>query len=88
MTSPPLQKKKKYPQNLHTPKNFHFPEPPPPQNNEIQNFEPPKNDQSLRIYENIRVPPTHTHPGESILTPRSFSESACSICTLLITSFY
>ena len=24
---------------------------------EIQNFEPPKNDPSLRMYENIRVPP-------------------------------
>ena len=28
-----------------------------PKNIEIQNFEPPKNGQSLRMYENIRVPP-------------------------------
>ena len=45
----------KNPQNLHTPKNIHFSEN--PQNIEILNFEPPKNDPSLRIYENIRVPP-------------------------------
>ena len=31
---------KKYPQNLHTPRNIHFSEN--PQNIEIQNFEPPK----------------------------------------------
>ena len=37
MTPP---QKKKYPQNLHTPKNIYFSEN--PQNNEIQNFEPPK----------------------------------------------
>ena len=28
-----------------------------PKNIEIQNFEPQKNDPSLRMYENIRVPP-------------------------------
>ena len=46
---------KKYPQNLHTLKNIHFYEN--QKNIEIQNFEPPKNDPSLRMFENIRVPP-------------------------------
>ena len=47
----------KYPQSLHTPKHIHFSEN--PKNIEFQNFEPPKNDPSLRtyMYENIRVPP-------------------------------
>ena len=44
-----------YPQNLHAPKIFIFLKA--PRNIEIQNFEPPKNDSSLRMYENIRVPP-------------------------------
>ena len=34
----------------------------PPKNIEIQNFEPPENGPSLRMYENIRVP-----PGECML---------------------
>ena len=46
---------KKYPQNLHTPKNIHFSEN--PKNIEIQIFEPPKSDPSLRMYETIRAPP-------------------------------
>ena len=46
---------KKYPHNLHTPKNIHFSEN--PKNIEIQNFEPKKKDLSLRMYEKIRVPP-------------------------------
>ena len=41
---------KKYPQNLHTPKIYSFSET--PKNIEIQDFEP-----SLRMCENIRVPP-------------------------------
>ena len=45
----------KYPQNLHTQKVFIFLKT--PKNIEIQNFKPPKNDPSLRMYENIRVPP-------------------------------
>ena len=40
---PPTQKKNHF---LKTPKNI-----------EIQNFEPPKNDPSLRLYEHVRVPP-------------------------------
>ena len=51
---------KKYPQNLLTPKNIHFSEN--RKNNEIQNFEPPKNDSSLRVCENIRVPPPPPPP--------------------------
>ena len=55
--SPFCDDPKKYPQNLHTPKNIYFSDPPPPpQNKEIQNFES-KNDLSLRMYENIRIPP-------------------------------
>ena len=53
---------KKYPQNLHTPKNIYF-SGNPPKNIEIQNFKPQKNDPTLRMYENIRVPSwdwTHT----------------------------
>ena len=46
---------KTYPQNIHTPTQIHFTEK--PKNIEIQNFEPPKNGPSLRMYENIRVPP-------------------------------
>ena len=46
---------KKYPQNVHTPKNIHFSET--PKNIEIQKFDPKKNGPSLRMYENIRVPP-------------------------------
>ena len=46
---------KKYPQNLHTPKNIRFFWN--PKNIEVQNFEPPKNSPSLRMYKNIRVPP-------------------------------
>ena len=45
---------KKYPQNLHTPKNIYFLKI--PKNIEIQNFEL-KNNPSLRIYKNVRVPP-------------------------------
>ena len=45
----------KNPQNLHTPKNIHFLKTPIIIG--IQNFEPPKNGPSLRMYENIRVPP-------------------------------
>ena len=54
----------KYPQNLHTLKNIYFSEK--QKNIEVQNFHPPpppkkkkkkKRDPSLRIYENIRVPP-------------------------------
>ena len=44
----------KYPQNLQTPKSIFLN----PQNIEIQNYEPPKNDPSLRMYENIRVTPS------------------------------
>ena len=46
---------KKYPQNIHT--QFFFLKT--PQNIDMQNFEPQKNDLSLRVYENIRVPPPH-----------------------------
>ena len=46
----------KYQQNIHTPKIFFF-FLKPPKNIDIQTFEPPKNCPSLRIYENIRVPP-------------------------------
>ena len=38
----------KYPQNHHTPKNIHFFVN--PKSIEIQNFEPPKIDPSLRMY--------------------------------------
>ena len=51
---PPPATKKKYPQNLHTPKNIHFSENPP--KIEIQNLDQ-KNGPSLRMCENIRVPP-------------------------------
>ena len=54
---------KNYPQNLHTQKNIHFSEKP----KTYGNFDPPhpppppppkkKNSPSLRMYENIRVPP-------------------------------
>ena len=45
---------KKHAQNLHTQKNMNFSDPPPPKKKiEIQNFEPPKNSPSLRMYENI-----------------------------------
>ena len=45
---------KKYPQNLYTPKNIYFSENP----KNILKFKilNPKNDPSLRMYENIRVP--------------------------------
>ena len=46
---------KKYPQNLHTPKKYSFSET--SINIEIQNFEQKKNSPSLRMCENIRVPP-------------------------------
>ena len=47
---------RKYPQNLHTPqKILIFLKT--PKNIEIQNFEPQKNEPSLRLCENIRVPP-------------------------------
>ena len=45
---------KKYPQNLCAPKNINFSKN--LKNIEIQNFEPKKNDPSLRMYENIRIP--------------------------------
>ena len=47
---------KNYSQNLHVPQNiFIFLKT--QKNIEIQNFEPKKSDPSLRMYENIRVPP-------------------------------
>ena len=46
---------KKYPQNLHTPKNIHFLKT--EENIENQNCEPKKNDPSLRMNENIRESP-------------------------------
>ena len=52
---------KKYPQNLHTPKNIHFSGNP----KKILKFRilnPPKNSPSLRMCESIRVPPP---PGSS-----------------------
>ena len=53
---------KKYPRNLHTPKIFIFLKT--KKNIEIQNFEPKKNDLSLRMYENIReLPPPPPPPG-------------------------
>ena len=55
-----------YPQFYHNYlKNIHFSDlPPPPKTNiDIQNFEPPKNGLSLRIYENIRVPPPSSPGG-------------------------
>ena len=58
---------KKYPLNLHAPKNIHFSEN--PQNIEIQNFEP-KNGPSIRMYENIRVLPLGVQIGNA---PGSFS---------------
>ena len=64
---PPPPKKKKYPQNLHAPKIFIFLKT--LKNIEIQNFEPPKNYPSLRMYENIRVPPT----------PRSLGAMSCPV---------
>ena len=45
---------RKYPQNLHTPKNIHFYDT--PKNIEVQNFVLQKRP-SLYMYENIRVPP-------------------------------
>ena len=48
---------KKYPQNLHTPKNIHFSET--QKNMEIQILNA-KNGPSLRMYDNIRVPPSPT----------------------------
>ena len=47
---------KKYSQNLHTPKNIIFFWKP-KKNIEIQNFDPQKNDPSLRMYENNRKNP-------------------------------
>ena len=53
--SPICDDPKKYPQNLHTPKNINFSKPPPPppkkkkkkqKKNEIQNFEPKKMSQA------------------------------------------
>ena len=41
--------------------------PPPPNNMEIQNFQK-KNDPSLGMYENIRVPPPPPPPGTKPLT--------------------
>ena len=38
---------------------------------EIQNFEPPKNDPSLHMYENIRVPPSPW--GLALLSPGSLN---------------
>ena len=52
---------KKYPQNLNTPqKMFIFLKT--QKNIEIQNFEPQKNGPSLRLCENIRVPPPPPPP--------------------------
>ena len=45
---------KKYPQNLHTPQFFFLKA---PKNIEIQNFKFKKNNPSLRMYKNFRVPP-------------------------------
>ena len=58
---------KKYPQNLYTPKNIHFSKK--KKNIEIQNFEPPKNESSLRMYENIRVP-SGVHAGPNPISMR------------------
>ena len=46
---------KKYPQNLYTQKHIDFSENPKKYWNSL--FWTPKNDPSLRMYENIRVPP-------------------------------
>ena len=55
-TSPILWWPKKYPQNLHTPKKYSsFSKPPKILKFRILN--PPKNSPSLRMCENIRVPP-------------------------------
>ena len=40
-----------------------------PQKIETQNFEPQKNDRSLRIYENIRVPPPPPPPPWDVTIP-------------------
>ena len=54
-TSPILWWPKKYPQNLHTPKNIHISENPKEYWN--SEFWTQKNGPSLRMWENIRVPP-------------------------------
>ena len=57
--SPILCDPQNYPQNLHTQKNIIFVKT--LKNIEIQNFDPPpkkKRSLSLRMYENIKVPPT------------------------------
>ena len=52
---------KMYPHNLHTQNNIHFLKP--PKNFDIQNFEPRKKWPSLRMYQNVRVPPPPPPPG-------------------------
>ena len=56
---------KKYPQNLHTPpqKNIFLKT---QKNIDIQNFKPKKNGPSLRMCENIRVPPPPPPHGGSM----------------------
>ena len=59
---PPPKKKKKNNHKIFRPqKIFIFLKT--SKNIEIQSFEPPKNDPSLRMYENIRVPPPPSPPG-------------------------
>ena len=52
---------KKYPQNISTPKKYSFFSKP-KKKIEIQNFEPQNNSPSLRMCENIRVPPAPQPP--------------------------
>ena len=56
--TPPPRPPKKYSQNLDTQNILIFLKT--PKDIIIQNFEPPKNNQSLRMYENIRVTPLDT----------------------------
>ena len=53
-----ISTKSSYPPNINISEN--------PQNIEIQNFEPPKKGPSLRLCENIRVPPPPPPPGQSL----------------------
>ena len=64
------------PKNIHksfiSPKNIHFSEN--SKNIEILNFEPPKNDPSLRMYENIRVAPPPPGRGTSSMCENHYAK--------------
>ena len=67
---------KKYPQNFHTQKNIYFSENP----QKISKFKilNPKNGLSLRMYENIRVPPPPLGVIQPLLDTQQWFEAETS----------